>query len=406
VLLAIYFAVGALAAVACTDPQSNTCGVDKCETVGDTQVCTECKTNGNVPINGVCVAVGDNKVSTAVCKKKDGSANVGADDKACGLCDAVDKYFLYKGSCYGTDNELGQKLCTKAAAGVCTIAASGYFVPPDAQKAAQSVISCSEQATIAVNSKNFKGVTNCLVCDAPTATTADPNLPTCTTCEDGYFGATCTACTDQNCATCNGGAGKCTKCKAAVDNKYLKKGDTVDANTCVSASACTTGALYYTNDTDTTESGKTCKKCSEGVANCAECTAPGSLGSSPVCTKCATPNYLKTVDGTTTCVEKDACKDDFFPKEDNSNGHKCVSCGDETSGVPNCVKCTAPSSAGQKPACSECTSGYKLEGEACVSAGGPNLSTGAIAGISIAVIAVVGGLVGFLCWWFICRGKA
>eukprot|EP00701_Giardia_intestinalis_P004457 XP_001708281.1 Hypothetical protein GL50803_116201 [Giardia lamblia ATCC 50803] len=34
------------------------------------------------------------------------------------------------------------------------------------------------------------------------------------------------------------------------------------------------------------------------------------------------------------------------------------------------------------------------------------LSTGAIAGISVAVIVVVGGLVGFLCWWFICRGKA
>ena len=34
------------------------------------------------------------------------------------------------------------------------------------------------------------------------------------------------------------------------------------------------------------------------------------------------------------------------------------------------------------------------------------LSTGAIAGISVAVIVVVGGLVGFLCWWFLCRGKA
>eukprot|EP00701_Giardia_intestinalis_P005797 XP_001709621.1 VSP [Giardia lamblia ATCC 50803] len=34
------------------------------------------------------------------------------------------------------------------------------------------------------------------------------------------------------------------------------------------------------------------------------------------------------------------------------------------------------------------------------------LSTGAIAGISVAVVAVVGGLVGFLCWWFLCRGKA
>lgn len=34
------------------------------------------------------------------------------------------------------------------------------------------------------------------------------------------------------------------------------------------------------------------------------------------------------------------------------------------------------------------------------------LSTGAIAGISVAAVVVVGGLVGFLCWWFVCRGKA
>ena len=35
-----------------------------------------------------------------------------------------------------------------------------------------------------------------------------------------------------------------------------------------------------------------------------------------------------------------------------------------------------------------------------------NLSTGAIAGISVAAVVVVGGLGGFLCWWFMCRGKA
>ena len=35
-----------------------------------------------------------------------------------------------------------------------------------------------------------------------------------------------------------------------------------------------------------------------------------------------------------------------------------------------------------------------------------SFSTGAIAGISVAVIVIVGGLVGFLCWWFLCRGKA
>ena len=40
------------------------------------------------------------------------------------------------------------------------------------------------------------------------------------------------------------------------------------------------------------------------------------------------------------------------------------------------------------------------------SANKTGLSSGAIAGISMTVIVVVGGLVGFLCWWFVCRGKA
>ena len=89
-------------------------------------------------------------------------------------------------------------------------------------------------------------------------------------------------------------------------------------------------------------------------------------------------------------------------------GNKCVSCGDTDAGVPNCAKCTAPASAGGKPTCSECISGYKLEGETCVSSSANRsaLSTGAIAGISVAAVVVVGGLVGFLCWWFVCRGKA
>ena len=57
--------------------------------------------------------------------------------------------------------------------------------------------------------------------------------------------------------------------------------------------------------------------------------------------------------------------------------------------------------------CSQCGDGYRLEGDTCVSTGGgSNLSSGAIAGISVAAVVVVGGLVGFLCWWFVCRGKA
>ena len=76
------------------------------------------------------------------------------------------------------------------------------------------------------------------------------------------------------------------------------------------------------------------------------------------------------------------------------SGYGCVTCS-----IAECSTCKADG------VCEACSDGYRLEGEACVSTG-PNLSTGAIAGISVAAVVVVGGLVGFLCWWFICRGKA
>ncbi|ESU40559.1 Variant-specific surface protein [Giardia duodenalis] len=70
--------------------------------------------------------------------------------------------------------------------------------------------------------------------------------------------------------------------------------------------------------------------------------------------------------------------------------------------------CTKPANINTAPACDECSSGYTLEDGKCASssANRSGLSTGAIAGISVAAIVVVGGLVGFLCWWFVCRGKA
>ena len=69
--------------------------------------------------------------------------------------------------------------------------------------------------------------------------------------------------------------------------------------------------------------------------------------------------------------------------------------------------CTKSAKINIATACDECSSGYTLESRksASSSANRSGLSTGAIAGISVAAV-VVGGLVGFLCWWFVCRGKA
>ena len=85
---------------------------------------------------------------------------------------------------------------------------------------------------------------------------------------------------------------------------------------------------------------------------------------------------------------------------------KCVKCDQDDSnikGVPNCVSCAPPASSGTVTCYVTQTPTVNPTGPS-VNKGG--LSSGAIAGISVAAVVVVGGLVGFLCWWFICRGKA
>ncbi|ESU41886.1 Variant-specific surface protein, partial [Giardia duodenalis] len=83
------------------------------------------------------------------------------------------------------------------------------------------------------------------------------------------------------------------------------------------------------------------------------------------------------------------------------SGSACTSCESNSgsvTGVSGCLSCAAPSGSTGPVLC------YLVRDSASVNKTG--LSSGAIAGISVAVIAVVGGLVGFLCWWFVCRGKA
>ncbi|EFO63408.1 Hypothetical protein GLP15_1877 [Giardia lamblia P15] len=403
-LTSFCFVLSALAANACTDDQLNTCDTNQCETLGTTQICIQCKTAGHVPINGVCKQQGD-EVSNAGCKN-----NAGAEistEKTCGQCDGA--YFLYKGGCYGTNNEIGQKLCTEATGGICTAAATGYFVPPNAQKTDQSVISCFEETQLTVNTKNFKGVPKCLICDPPTTTTANPNLPTCTVCEDGTFvdsdGAVCTQCSDVDCAKCNDGANKCTKCKT----KYLK---ITDANTgvseCVDADTCKAGNSYYQDDTGTIENGKLCRKCDESVTGCNKCTSTpiSDVRTTTVikCTECTSPDANKPNVAGTGCF---TCSiENCSNCSENGICEKCGSSKKVSPGKKSCIEKCPENSTDTESVC-VCNSGYGPDsaGTGCVTVS-TNLSTGAIAGISVAAIVVVGGLVGFLCWWFICRGKA
>ena len=81
---------------------------------------------------------------------------------------------------------------------------------------------------------------------------------------------------------------------------------------------------------------------------------------------------------------------------------KCDTDDNTIKGVPNCLSCDPPTGSGTVT-CYVTQTPTVDPTDPSVNKGG--LSTGAIAGISVAAV-VVGGLVGFLCWWFVCRGKA
>ncbi|ESU40690.1 Variant-specific surface protein, partial [Giardia duodenalis] len=221
--------------------------------------------------------------------------------------------------------------CSAADADKCSVCAEGYFVGA-ANNAEGPCVSCDNEAGVS----NFKGVANCAKCTKPASAGA----------------ATCTECAEEF---------------------YLKA---TNPPSCVTTAQCTGG--YFPTTDSASSNKKVCISCDDGtngVTDCTECTAPTQEKTKPTCTKCSGNNYLKTVDGATTCVEKDTCKDGFFPVDDSSKGNKCVSCGDTTGvtvdtdkkyvGIENCAKCTKPdqlSEAGTKAAtCTECNANLYLK---------------------------------------------
>ena len=311
------------------------------EMIGQTKICKQCKPTF-VPINGKCTA----KAEATNCKKANGS-DLTDDDTKCGQC--TGETFMYKGGCYETTSPAGQQLCTKAAAGLCTAAAPGYFVPGDkVANTEQSVVSCGDATTgvtVAADSGNkYKGIANCEECTAP----------------DAAAGARAT---DK--------FAKCTKCSAG---KYLK--DDGSTTQCVAtANDCGDGYAAKQDNTN----GNRCLACIDqsngGVTGCAECTAITSSARSGAplvtCSQCSNKKVQPDRKG---CV--DTCPD-------NSS---------DNNGVCECAEGYTPSADGLSCASSNTNKS--------------SLPTGAIAGISVAAVVVVGGLVGFLCWWFLCRGKA
>ena len=103
-----------------TDGSCNTCGV----TIGQTTYCSKCnEPDTYAPVDGVCEDIETQTDKKALCTVHT--------DGACTACGSTS--FLYKGGCYQpNDGKPGQSLCLVAKGGVCTEAATGYFVPTGA----------------------------------------------------------------------------------------------------------------------------------------------------------------------------------------------------------------------------------------------------------------------------------
>ena len=151
--------------------------------------------------------------------------------------------------------------------------------------------------------------------------------------------------------------------------------------------------------------------CDPEIPGCASASAAPTPcnAADPSATSCSTGKCDVTINGKTYCSQ---CTTGKVPVngecKTKSDATLCTAGSGSAEGT--CTACTGSQKLYKGGCYDKCPYGDGQASNTCADApvGGsdPNLSTGAIAGISVAVIVVVGGLVGFLCWWFVCRGKA
>ncbi|ESU41081.1 Variant-specific surface protein [Giardia duodenalis] len=353
---------------ACSTTQAN-CVAEKCEMVGETEICTQCKQN-YVPINGVCEAAAS---SNTKCQKASADE---ASDQTCGKC--LSTTFMYKGGCYDKTGNLGRIICKTEGsdAGKCGACndEKGFFDNPDAANNVDSCISCGDATGVTIpgsSTKTYKGVAGCAKCTKPSQISENTGTKEAT----------------------------CTECNA---NLYLKAvSSPTSATSCVSAEDCKTG---YFPTTDTTDSKKKCLTCSTadkgGIDGCSACELlPSTTRASTVlisCSACSTNNLSPLKNECMqdcpagTYADSNVCKPCHTScascKGDNTES-SCTACypgsvlsygTDNTKGtciaectgkyLENCAdgQCTA-TIAGSKY-CSKCKSGFVPVNGLCVSA--------------------------------------
>ncbi|ESU40688.1 Variant-specific surface protein [Giardia duodenalis] len=384
-LLAIYLAVGALAADCNSGDASSNCGGANCEMVGTTQICTQCNTD-YVPINGKCAEA----TSASNCKNVEGTSQ---GNQVCGKCEGAT--FMFKGGCYDKGGKTGNLICTDEALGgtdgVCEACNTdnGYFTNPEAANNADLCVSCGDATGVTVDTnKKYVGVANCAKCTKPDQLSeAGTKAAACTECAagflyiptgstscvaecpKGYFGhtasntqkKTCQSCATPassltppvtgipGCASCtytegDSGTLTCSECeqgkKPSLDGKSCNTCKDTNCAFCNSQQVCEGCSSGYILD------GSSCVKSECTTSNCKTCTNPKTANEA--CTACVTGMFLTP---TSQCIADCAALSGYYGDADKT----CKECT-----VANCEACN------DQGQCQTCINGfYKDSTGAC-----------------------------------------
>ncbi|ESU40353.1 Variant-specific surface protein, partial [Giardia duodenalis] len=373
----------------------------KCEKIESGVVCKEC--TGETAIFGLnkksCVSqcpVNSQAGSDSVCTCNDGFTP-NEDSTACVAASSCKTPHCQTCTGEGQENE------------TCTACATGYYLTPTGQ----CVDSCDKLGGYYADGNVCKpcspecascstaGNNKCLSCPAGKALkyTSETKVDQGGSCVDECRANT-GGCTD--CAAVIGGSKYCSRCsdtnQAPLNGNCAANTARTKFCTTVKDGACTQCANgYFLLDggcyqTSRQPGSQMCTQ-ADATGRCTNCANGQNPNSSGVCPEC--PAGCSKCSDANTCTE---CLAGYY-----KSGTSCVKCSENSNniqGVPNCVSCKEPSSGSGTVTCYVTQTPTVDPTDPSVNKGG--LSSGAIAGISIAVIAVVGGLVGFLCWWFVC----
>ena len=376
--------------------------------VADTKTCYLCSDTKN---NGIA------DCQTCTSSKSDGAAK--AVTVTCSACATPTKKPNADGTKCVECTAAGCAKCSDE--GVCLQCSAGKYLTPTAQ----CVDDCGKLGGYYKDNNNV-----CKPCDSSCAACVGANANQCSACPAGKVlkytndsdlnqGGSCVDECKANtggCADCGatiGGSKYCSKCSTTTevsvngvctaDNTRTPACSVKDnqggCTTCASGYFLLDNGCYKLNQQPgsqvcTAESGGKCTQCANGM------TVNSQTGVCPSCDP-----SCKTC-GAAAASECASCFSGYYL---DSTAKACKKCSENSAdnkitGVKDCVSCDPPSSNPGTVTCYVKTSGG---GSGDNSTGSdPKLSSGAIAGISVAAVVVVGGLVGFLCWWFICRGKA